>query len=378
MLTGWRKESGEPDSLCDCSLIVPTYRRPKEIIELLTLLATLPDTPGEVVIVDGSPEDNVDSGIRDWASQNWRFDLVYVKSPAGLTRQRNVGLDACSREFIFFLDDDCLPLPGYFREIRQVFMDDSLKEVGAVRGFLTNGINKPLTRLWRLRFALGLVPRGEPGQYFHSGTSATWDMVPCFKGVRRVDVLAGGASAYRLEVFLKHRFSEYFYGYAQGEDLEMSLRIGRDWKLLVCGDAFVNHNHADSGRPAGFPRGKMAIRNRYFIWKRHSPEAGPVDRLRFWGDNLLSVFYYLFGFATHPWQPYFLGYATGIICGAFGCLIWPPRHEEPPAKREYEFRLENFFKENHAITNDEFLITKEFPNDEIPKRVSSEIAVTFR
>jgi GT2 family glycosyltransferase len=344
-LTAWRKKSTNADSLSDCSLIIPTYRRSREILELLTLLATLPDTPGEVVIVDGSPENIVEANIREWAVTDFRFDLVYVKSPAGLTRQRNVGLDACSREFIFFLDDDCLPLPGYFREIRQVFVDDKLKEVGAVRGFLTNGINKPLTRLWRLRFALGLVPRGEPGRYYPSGTSSTWDMVPQFSGVRRVDVLAGGASAYRREVFLKHRFSEFFYGYAQGEDLEMSLRIGKDWKLLSCGDALVNHNHAESGRPAGFARGKMAIRNRYFIWKRHSPNARAEDRLRFWGDHLLSVFYYLFGFVTRPWRTYFLGYAAGIVYGALACLVRPPIHDEPMAKKEYEFRLEDIFEE---------------------------------
>jgi GT2 family glycosyltransferase len=344
-LTGWRKESANPDSLSDCGLIIPTFKRPREIIELLTLLATLPDAPGEVLVVDGSSENNVEEAVRNFATQDLRFDLVYVKSPAGLTRQRNVGLDACSREFIFFLDDDCLPLPGYFREIRQVFLNDTRKEVGAVRGFLTNGINKPLTRLWRLRFALGLVSRGEPGQYFHSGTSTTWDMVPCFHGVRRIDVLAGGASAYRREVFAKHRFSEFFYGYAQGEDLEMSLRIGEDWKLLACGDAFVNHNHAEHGRPAGFRRGRMAIRNRFFIWKRHSPQASAKDRVRFWGDSLLSVFYYLFGFATHPWWPYFLGYATGTVCGALECHLRPPRHEEPVAQQQYEFRFEEIFEE---------------------------------
>lgn len=339
-LSGWRINAENENSLADCTLIVPTYRRPNEMTDLLSLLTKLPDCPGEVVVVDGSPDDSVQNAIKAVLIQPLPFDLVYIKSPAGLTRQRNVGLDACSRNYVFFLDDDCLPLPGYFREIRQVFLNDTRKEIGAVRGFLTNGINKPLTRLWRLRFFLGLVQRGEPGQYYHSGTSGTWDMVPPFQGIRRIDVLAGGASAYRREVFAVHRFSEFFYGYAQGEDLEMSLRIGRDWKLVVCGDAFVNHNHAEGGRPAGFPRGRMALRNRYFIWKRHSPRAGLGDRLRFWGDHSLSVFYYLFGFLTRPSQLYFLGYAVGTIYSAFECVVSPPRHEEPPARKEYEFNLE--------------------------------------
>ncbi|MDB6121292.1 MAG: hypothetical protein JWQ71_285 [Pedosphaera sp.] len=340
-LSGWRIYATESNAYSDCTLIVPTYRRPHEMVALLETLATLSDAPGEVVIVDGSPDESVEAAVKNWLpAQCLSFDLVYVKSPPGLTRQRNVGLDASRGEIIFFLDDDCLPEPGYFESIRQVFIDDQKREVGAVRGFLTNGIQQPLTRLWQLRYQLGIVPRGEPGTYYPSGTSGTWNMVAPFKGVRNVDVLAGGASAYRREVFLKHRFSEFFYGYAQGEDLEMSLRIGEDWKLLVCGDARVNHNHAEGGRPAGFPRGRMAVRNRYFIWKRHSPQAQAMDRLRFWADHLLVIIYYLIGFITHPWRGYFFSYAAGTVYGAMECFISPPRHEELPARREYNFQLE--------------------------------------
>ncbi|WP_040546510.1 glycosyltransferase family 2 protein [Pedosphaera parvula] len=337
-LSGWRKPSDDSAAFSDCTLIVPTYRRPKEIVALLNLLTTLPDVPGEVVVVDGSPEDSVNKSISEWANaQRLQFDLVYVKSPPGLTRQRNVGLDVCSRSFIFFLDDDCLPEPGYFGSIRQVFAEDVRSEIGAVRGFLTNGINKPLTLLWRLRYALKFVPRGEPGQYHACGTSGTWDSVPRFNGVRKIDVLAGGASAYRREVFQKHRFSEFFYGYAQGEDLEMSRRIARDWKLVICGDALVDHHHQDTGgRPSGFPRGRMAVRNRYFIWKRHSPEAGMMDCIRFWGDHLLIFCYYLLGFCRHPSQGYYLSYTFGTLYGAIESLITPPHYEEPPAKKEFE------------------------------------------
>jgi GT2 family glycosyltransferase len=340
-LDGWRKPGEDSAVLFDCALIVPTYRRPREIIALLNLLTTLPDIPGEVVVVDGSPDDVVNKTISEWAkAQRLQFDLVYVKSPPGLTRQRNVGLDVCSRNFIFFLDDDCLPEPGYFRSIRQVFVDDTRNEIGAVRGFLTNGINKPPTLLWRLRYALKLVPRGEPGQYHACGTSGTWDSVPRFKGIRSIDVLAGGASAYRKEVFQKHRFSEFFYGYAQGEDLEMSRRIARDWKLVVCGDALVDHHHQDTGgRPSGLPRGRMAVRNRYFIWKRHSPGARMIDCARFWGDHLLVFCYYLLGYCRHPSERYFLSYAFGTFYGAVESLIIPPRYEEPPAKKVFEVRF---------------------------------------
>ncbi len=336
-LRGWRKAARGPSALADCVLIVPTYRRPMEIIRLLDLLTSLPDAPGEVLIIDGSPEPAVEAAIRAWAREReLSFELSYVSSPAGLTRQRNVGLDASTREFVFYLDDDCLPEPGYFRALRQVFREDAAQRVGGVRGFMTNGIDKPLTRMWRLRFALRLVPRGRPGEYFPSGSSATWDMVRPFRGTRPVDVLAGGVSAYRRQVFARHRFSEFFYGYAQGEDLEMSLRIGKEWKLLVCGDARLDHHHAAGGRPAGFALGKMAVRNRYFIWKRHSPDCRVIDKLRFWLDHALVATYNAAVFLARPWRPYNLFYAAGTCRGVVDCWISPPRHEEPPARRQYE------------------------------------------
>ncbi len=340
LLRGWKMGAASGVGLPDCTLIVPTFKRPREMIALLECLLQIPDPPGEVVIVDGSPGEDVSRAVQPWADAvELPLNLACVSSQAGLTSQRNVGIDAAGGDYIFFLDDDCLPEPGYFSAIRDVFAKDSRREVGAVRGFLTNGINKPLTRLWRLRYAIGLVPRSEPGRYHSSGTSGTWDMVAPFSGVRPVDVLAGGASAYRREVFEQDRFSEFFYGYAQGEDLEMSLRIGKRWKLLVCGDARVLHNHAESGRPTGIRRGRMAVRNRYFIWRRHSPDAGLADGLRFWADHALSVAYYLAAYVIRPWEPYFLGYATGTVWGAVLCLVMPPRYEEPPARREYAFNL---------------------------------------
>ncbi|MBA4147190.1 MAG: glycosyltransferase family 2 protein [Verrucomicrobia bacterium] len=339
-LQGWHKLATGYSALPQCALIVPTFRRPAEMVRLLGVVAMLEDAPGEFLVIDGSPDDAVDRAIQDWAKdKELPFNLVYVRSPAGLTRQRNVGIDACTREFIFFLDDDCLPEPGYFESIHGVFVADTKGEVGAVRGFLTNGINKPKTLLWRLRHALRIVPQGAPGQYHHCGSSGTWDMVQPFSGNRPVDLLSGGAAAYRREVFLKHRFSEFFYGYAQGEDMEMSLRIGKEWKLLVCGDARVDHHHADSGRPAGIARGQMAVRNRYFIWRRHSPDPGAKNQFLFWMDHVLMTAYYTASFLVRPWRPYYLGFATGTTKGLIECLVSPPRHQESPARSEYAFNL---------------------------------------
>ena len=340
-LTGWRKFSAMPHGLDDCALAIPTYCRPAILLRLLERLVELPDRPGDVVVVDGSPNDEVGRALEAWAkARDLPYDLAYVQSPAGLTLQRNVSIDAAAdKAYIFFLDDDCLPEPGYFRQIRQVFVDDKTGEIGGVRGFLTNGIHLPLTRLWKLRVALGLAKLGAPGKYYDTGSSGSWNAVPTFSGIRPVDVLSGGAAGYRREVFLKHRFSRYFCGYAQGEDMEFSLRIRRDWTLMVCGDAFVYHDHAHGGRPAGFARARMAMRNRYFIWKRYSPQAQVIDQFKFWMDHLLIIAYNLGSFLRAPKEPNLLAYAWGTFYGMIECLLNPPSYDEPPPRKEFEFAL---------------------------------------
>ncbi len=337
---GWSVKSSSPVALNDCSLILATYQRPIEIGRLIQSLLTLSDVPGEVVVIDGSSgSESEEEILKITRSSNLPFDLVYVKSPAGLTRQRNVGIDISSREYVFFLDDDCIPEPRYFEEIRQVFVSDKAGKIGAVTGLMTNLINDPVSLRWRMRLALGLVPRIEPGRYYPSGTCVPKKLFGPFSGVRRIDALDGCSMAFRRSVLDKHRFSEFFTGYSQGEDLEISLRIQPEWQILWCGDAHVNHFHAAGGRPTSFSKGLMEVRNRYFIWKRHSVDAKFIERLRFWLDFPFLIIMDVGMVIARPWQPYWLSHALGVGWGVLGCIINPPLFDEPPSRKQYRLAL---------------------------------------
>lgn len=341
-LTGWRKPSGErAGRLSDSTLIVPTYRRANEIIALMKALSTQEELPAEVVVVDGTPDDSVQDRLREFAStRSLPFDLLYVKSPSGLTRQRNVGIDASRGEYVFFLDDDCIPRPGYFRTIRQVFEDDRDGRIGAVCGTILNEIDRPLSLRWRLRLALGLAPRyGRPGTYYPTATSVPLALAKPFSGVRDVDMLPGCTMAFRRTVLETTRFSAFFYGYAQGEDLEMSMRVRQGWRLVWSGDAHVEHHHAPGGRPNWFEKGRMEIRNRYFIWQRYTPNPSLRCRLQLWADFAYIFCYDFAGFVAHPVQPGHLALAFGVARGCLECLFQPPRHEESRARCEYEVRV---------------------------------------
>jgi glycosyltransferase involved in cell wall biosynthesis len=335
-LAGWRSTAIQRAGLTDSSLVVPTYERPAAITTLLDALLAVADTPADVVIVDGSRGHATEEALEAWVATNTaRFDVSYVRSPAGLTLQRNVGVDASTGAFVFYLDDDCVPYAGYFQAIRDVFVRDTTVTVGAVAGAIVNNMGGALSWRWRIRFALGLAQRGEPGSYLDSGVSLPITHVPPFTGARRVQVVPGGAVGYRRAVLDRQRFSLYFSGYAQGEDLEMSLRVGREWMLLWCGDAHVSHNHAPQGRPDAAKKGYMEVRNRYFIWKRHATPAF-ASLVRFWLDFVYGIGVDVLEFVAHPTSIAPLQHVRGVLRGLLSCLTDRPRYDEPPARREYD------------------------------------------
>lgn len=339
-LSGWRKPASMARGLADCTLIVATYRRPDDVLALLSSLCALPDAPSEVAVVDGSPDDRSENVVLPWARDtDLPFDLLYIRSPAGLTRQRNVGIDATSGDFVFFLDDDCVPEPGYFEAIRACYRSGADGPPGAVCGFVDNEVGRPLSTRWRVRLALGIVPRLGPGAYFPTATSYPYALGERFSGARRVHAMPGCAMSFRRRVLDQHRFSSFFYGYSQGEDLEMSLRVGRESTILWCGDAHAVHHHVPSGRPSTAEKGKMEVRNRYFIWRRFTPRRSFGLHVRFWSDLALGIANDVGAVIAHPTSLAPLRHAAGCVGGMVSCVIAPPLQEEPPAAREYRFEL---------------------------------------
>ena len=331
-LRGWRIHPQSPAGLMDCSLIVATYQRPAEIEDLIVHLSTTPDVPAEVLIVDSSPGNDTEDAVLRASASPLPFELIYVRSPKGLTRQRNVGIDISKNPFVYFLDDDAKPLEGYFERLRNVFLNDPKETIGAVGACIVNEINKPINRRWQLRRAIGLIPRTEPYIYNHVGTSAPTGLLKPFSGIRDVDIFAGGACAIRRRVFQDDRFSEFFEGYSYGEDLEMSLRIRQNWRIVCCGDAHMWHFGIvrTGGRPSAFIKGRMEIKNRYLIWQRYSRHTTVLNKIRF---HLDLLFLFLMDLAWLVVQPRgsHLSHACGLLTSAVSCAIAPPKWTEPEA-----------------------------------------------
>lgn len=337
-LPGWVVAARPGKGLSGCSLIIPTYRRPVETLSLLRNIAQHEsgDLPSEVLVIDGSPDRETEVQLSQWLrSIQAPFDLLYARSRPGLTRQKNAGVDLSSGKYLFFLDDDTEPEHGYFRELRGVFEADPEKAIGAVGGAITNEMDLPLSLRWKIRRALRIAPQIEPMRYDSSGMSLPKGLAKPFAGTRPVDIVPGGASCFRREVFETSRFSEFFAGYSNGEDVEMSLRTGRTFRITWCGSARLRHNPAPAGRPPGFTKGRMDVRNRVFIRRRFWPSADLVSTVRFWADTGLVVILDLVRFCCRPRNTSPLRHAAGMVAASCEALFSPVTFDEPAARRQF-------------------------------------------
>lgn len=329
-LPGFRVTARIPPKTPETSLIVPTYRRHRQVIDQLNALAKMADAPDEVVLVDGEAGGELGRLLSRWrAGRDAPFDLVYVESPKGLTRQRNVGIDISQGSIVFFFDDDIIPHTGYFDAVLAVFKGDTDRRIGAVGGIIPAEMTGNMPRRWKIRLAIGLVPDGPAFRYLPCGTSTPKHRLEPFNGILEVDILSGGVSAWRREVFDRERFSEFFESYAQGEDMEMALRVSRNWRVVCCGDARVSHLHTPGGRPRPYAKGRMELLNRFFIWKRHAGRPALLDQVRFWLDAGLITVMDIGWWAFRPARFENLAHAAGIVSALWTCWMSPPRYEEP-------------------------------------------------
>ncbi len=100
----------------DVCVVVPTYNRPRLIINCLNALKEqdFPRDNFEVVVVDDGSKDSSTDGIRKWSKDNPQINLTIIKEEnKGPAAARNRGIKQSSADIVAFTDDDCQPDKGW-------------------------------------------------------------------------------------------------------------------------------------------------------------------------------------------------------------------------------------------------------------------------
>lgn len=282
------------------SLIICTYMRPEPLLKLLQSVQKQNLYPDEILIIDGSIDNETQILLNKNQFENLKYFLVDDQN-RGLTKQRNFGINKVNDgiEIVCFLDDDTILEENYFQELINTYK--KYPDALGVGGYIINetkwekvsddykvSINEFYFDGWKrkdgsrfvLRKKMNLDSDCPPGfsTLFSHGRSVGF--LPPSDKIYQVEQLMGGVSSFRKSVFENLSFSTYFEGYGLYEDADFTLRVSKVGKLYVNTKARLGHFHAASGRPNQYKYGKMVVRNGWYVWRVKNPNPVLKDRFK--------------------------------------------------------------------------------------------------
>jgi glycosyltransferase involved in cell wall biosynthesis len=127
----------------DISVVVCTRNRNSALRNCLVSLEAQRLPPGEILVVDNSPDGNANSLCISFRG------VRYVHEPRqGLSIARNTGIRASSNKIVAFTDDDVEVHPSWTAEIARVFVDDALEAMTGL--VLPACLNTPARRYFEV------------------------------------------------------------------------------------------------------------------------------------------------------------------------------------------------------------------------------------
>ena len=250
--------------------------------------------PEEFIIVDSSDEriDSLDEYKLSIVNKKpAKTNLFFYHTKAGLTYQRNFGVNKSSNQILFFFDDDIVLESNFIKYIMDTF-NKNTQYFGGM-GNMTN-YNNPSTKSIlkeMIKGFFGIQRAYGNGKFYLSGFPSS--PIGSSKFIE-TEVLAGGLTAYRKEIFNEFKFDESVTGYSYMEDVDFSRRVSYKYKCFYNPKALCDHRHGEGGRGTRFDNRKMLMINfRYFYFKN------------FYARNKQSIFahwFSIFGLFLLNWK----------------------------------------------------------------------------
>lgn len=327
------------------SLIICTYNRRNAIETLMNSIVKQSLYPNQIIIVDGSLNDETKIYFETNNFNNLDYFLV-DDSNRGLTKQRNFGISKVNAisEVVCFLDDDTILDVNYFSEIINTYSE--FPDAFGVGGYITNevkweqnsencrnnssyftyeGFHRSEDKRFIFRKALGLDSDVLPGYspLFSHGRSLSY--LPPSGKIYKVEQLMGGVSSFRKKVLDIHKFSTYFEGYGLYEDAEFTIRISKFGQLYFNTNAKLEHHHDASGRPNQYHYGKMVVKNGWYVWHTKNPNPKMVHCVKWHTITILLTFIRIANIITTKKRTEAFTESLGRTVGWFSVVFNKPK-----------------------------------------------------
>jgi glycosyltransferase involved in cell wall biosynthesis len=116
----------------DISVVIPTFRRPKQLGEAIASVLGQTGVSVEIIVVDDSPEASAQGVVEGLGDARVRYLKNPVPSGGMPSAVRNLGWPLAQGTLIHFLDDDDIVPEGHYAAVTKIFSERP--DVGVVFG----------------------------------------------------------------------------------------------------------------------------------------------------------------------------------------------------------------------------------------------------
>jgi len=277
--------------------IIPTRNRARVFARTLESMASQSFQPAEIVVVDASDNDETHSLCHSNV-QGISTTIIYHRAlQKGAAVQRNQAIQHATQPYILFCDDDILFEPNCIRDLWQTLNQD--ESLGGVCTLITNCHYTSPGRISRALFYFlnGQVEDSYAGKCIGPVLNLLPEDRDDLPTVVPVEWMNSTCTLYRRAAMPDPPFPTHFVGYSLMEDVILSLRVGKNWKLANVRTAKIFHD-SQPGEHKSDPAvlAKMDLVNRHYVMTQ------VLERSQF-SDYIKLVVQQLFNLAASLQSP---------------------------------------------------------------------------
>lgn len=285
----------------DYTIVIATRNRADALALSLPLHLKQSRLPKAIIVVDSSGDPTPNQTLVKRLAAATSVPLDHIRSEAGASLQRNIGLARVATDVVFFPDDDSLVHPGALEAMMRIYDRDTDHIIGGVcsaeartppPGFLDRTSYEMQTsdrvkaRIAQRRYALEARLFPDP---FHEIARVFYTKLPAppawlgQENALTVPLMTGFRMSFRTELIRKAGFNESLGRYALAEDIDAGFSILKTHLLIGARNAQIYHHKAPDRRTNGRAMGVMQVLNRAYVIARsdiwqNSPSDRPAIR----------------------------------------------------------------------------------------------------
>ncbi len=266
------------------AVVIPTIGRYADLRRMLASLAAQTRLPEQVLIV-GEGDGNT-AIVREFPQLHAEF-IPLPGSSICDARNRGAQEARPDVDLIAFLDDDIVLEPQAVEALLR-FWEEAPEDLGGAGFNLLNHVPVYAGALKRLRLTsrLGLYDSAK-GAVLRSGFHTT---MPDVQQDLYVRWLPSWAVVYSRKVLAEYSFDEWFESYSYLEDLDLSYRVSKKYRLAIVTGARFYHYPSNLGRPNAYLFGKKEVLNRLYFVSKHPELSRPLCCLALSVRAAMSIF----------------------------------------------------------------------------------------